>query len=71
MNRAVEARKSDCIGCGGPCNEDCVDNFGNAYKGCSSGCRLLSQAEIDVLTKSLRRRARRRAQDMKGKGATT
>ena len=38
-----------CIGCGGPAERDCVDNFGKLYKGCSGGCRLLSLAEIDAL----------------------
>lgn len=35
-----------CIGCGGPADADCVDNFGAPYKGCSRGCRILSLTEI-------------------------
>lgn len=40
-------RGNRCIGCGGPCEADCVDNFGEPYKGCSSGCRILSLAEMN------------------------
>lgn len=43
------ANPTACIGCGGPTERDCVDNFGKPYKGCSGGCRLLSLVEIDAL----------------------
>lgn len=28
-------RPSGCINCGRDCTVDCVDNHGNAYKGCA------------------------------------
>jgi len=43
---------SGCIGCGGPCDLDCVDTLGRPYKGCSNGCRFKSEAEIQEMCRA-------------------
>lgn len=40
-----------CFNCGGPCTTPSVDNHGNHYLGCDSGCRFKTQAEIDEMCK--------------------
>jgi hypothetical protein len=43
--------KPGCCSCGAKCTLDCVDNFGQPYKGCPN-CRILSLGEIEAIMRA-------------------